>query len=230
VLVTIILFPVQYIIVQVYCPLDSRLETAEMALSALQFVTSAVAWNAIFIYYRRTKDQLRSHRASRKLNAFQSLVGLQSTQSLIFPLVTQASIYYPTRYVSYEDFTTTIPAFMTCWESLIFAILFLKVFSFTPYRNAVLEDHVKPATVGRAVKDTLNQMDIVRGTWYMFQVIFHTADRADSDDASRARIKQGRYDNISAYENEEESRHSNESQSHILQKLSSNEHDRPSSL
>lgn len=221
--VTIILFPVQYIVVQVICPLDSRLETAEMTLAALQFVTTAVAWNAIFIYYRRTKSQLRNHRGSRKLNAFQSLVGLQSIQALIFPLVTQASSYYPTKYVSYEDFSSTIPAFMTCWESLIFAILFLQVFSFTPYRNAVLEDLERPATVGRAVKDTLNQMDIVKGTWYLFQIIFHTADRADSEDMSRLRIKQGRYDNVAAYESEVELRHSEESHSHILQKLNSQE-------
>jgi len=194
-----------------------------MALAALQFVTAAISWNAIFIYYRRTKSQLRNHRGSRKLNAFQSLVGLQSTQSLIFPLVTQASIYYPTRYISYEDFTTTIPAFMTCWESLIFAILFLQVFSFTPYRNAVLYDQVKPETVWRAVKDTLNQMDLVRGTWYMFQILFRNADRADSEDASKARIKQGRYGNVAADETDMESRHSDESQSHILQKLNSDE-------
>jgi hypothetical protein len=191
--VTAILFPISYIIISVICPLDSRLEGAEMAMAALQFLTATATWTAIYIYYRRTRSQLKNHRGSRKLNAFQSLVGLQSVQSLVFPLVTQASSYYPTKYVSYEDFSNAIPAFMTCWESLIFAVLFIQVFSFTPYRNAVLHQHEVPATVQSAIMDTISQMDIVKGVVYMFQILFHTADKADSKMARKMyKSKDGR--------------------------------------
>ncbi|KFZ08446.1 hypothetical protein V502_09349 [Pseudogymnoascus sp. VKM F-4520 (FW-2644)] len=177
--VTMMLFPISYIIVNVICPLDSRLESAEMAMAGLQFLTTSTCWTAIFLYYKRTQSQLKNYRGSRKLNSFQSLVGLQSIQSLVFPLLTQTASYLPTKYISYEDFTNVIPAFMTCWESLIFSILFIKVFSFTPYRNAVLVQHEHPETVGRAVMDTINQMDIVRGVIYMFQILFQRADDAD---------------------------------------------------
>lgn len=174
-----ILFPINYIILHEICPLDSHLETAEMTMAGLSFATTTVTWVAIYLYYQRTKSQLKNFRGSRKLNAFQTLVALQAIQSLVFPLVTQTSTYMPTKYVSYQDFTNVIPAFMTCWESFIFSILFIQVFSFTRYRNAVLNDHEQPATVWRAVLDTLNQMDLVKGVWYMFQVMFWKADAAD---------------------------------------------------
>ena len=44
----------------------------------------------------------------------------------------------------------------------------------------MLHKGARPATVERAVLDTLNQMDVVKGTVYMFQVLFHMADKADS--------------------------------------------------
>ena len=173
------MFPIWYIILQVICPLDKRLLRAELAMAALQFLTTIVSWTAIYLYFRRTSSQLKNHRAVRKLNAFQSLVALQALQSLVFPLVARSSSYHPTRYISYEDFSNAIPAFMTCWESVIFAVLFIKVFSFKPYRVAVLEGHEHPATVGRAALDTLNQMDIAQGTLYLFQILFRVADKAD---------------------------------------------------
>lgn len=151
-----------------------------MAMAGINFLTATITFTAICIYYKRTRGQLKNHRGSRKLNAFQCLVALQSIQSLVFPLCTQASSYLPTKYLSYEDFSNAIPAFMTCWESLIFAVWFIQVFSFTPYREAVLHAHEVPATVKRAILDTISQMDIVKGIVYMFQILFHTADKADS--------------------------------------------------
>jgi len=215
--VTIILFPINYIILHEICPLDSRLEGAEMAMAAVQFVTTTICWNAIFFYYRRTRIQLKNHRGSRKLNAFQTLVALQSIQLLVFPLVTQTSSYMPTKYVSYQDFTNVIPAFMTCWESLIFAVLFIQVFSFTPYRNAVLLKHEHPATVGRAVWDTLDQTDTYRGVIYMFQVLFQ---RADSSDFNMAK-KQYKSEDGDAHELEPQLKEG--AQEEILQKLNSDE-------
>lgn len=74
---------------------------------------------------------------------------------------------------------------MTCWESLIFAVLFIQVFSFTPYRTAVVHQHEMPATVQRAIVDTISQMDIVKGLVYMFQILFQRADMADTKNAKR---------------------------------------------
>ncbi|KAE9965347.1 hypothetical protein EG328_009798 [Venturia inaequalis] len=183
--VTLILFPTMYIIISTICPLDSRLEGAEMAMAGINFLTATITFSAIYIYYNRTKAQLKNHRGARKLNAFQSLVGLQSIQSLVFPLCTQSSSYLPTKYVSYEDFSNAIPAFMTCWESLVFAVLFIQVFSFTPYRTAVIHQHEMPATVQRAIVDTISQMDIVKGLVYMFQILCQKADQADTKNAKK---------------------------------------------
>jgi hypothetical protein len=185
------MFPIWYIILQVICPLDNRLLRAELSMAALQFLTTIISWTAIYIYFRRTSSQLKNHQAARTLNAFQSLVALQAIQSLVFPLVARSSSYYPTRYVSYEDFSKVIPASMTCWESVIFAVFFIKIFSFKPYRNAVLEGHEHPATVRRAVLDTLNQMDIINGTLYLFQILFQVADKADleTEKSRKARIQ-----------------------------------------
>jgi hypothetical protein len=215
-------FPINYIIQDVTCPLDSSRETASITLAAVQFVFTAVAWNAIFIYYRRNRSQLKAHRGSRKLNAFQSLVALQSIKALVFPLVTQSIVYSPTKYVSYQDFSNVIPAFMTCWESLMLAILFIKIFSFTPYRNAVLQGREKPATVGRAVLDTLNQMDIIKGAVYLFQIFFRMADKADSKTFEKRQTTSTRYAIIGLDDGEIHDT-SGASPRHILQKLNSDD-------
>jgi hypothetical protein len=215
-------FPISYIIQDVTCPLDSSHETASITLAAVQFVFTAVAWNAIFIYYRRNRSQLKAHRGSRKLNAFQSLVALQSIQALVFPLVTQSIVYSPTKYVSYQDFSNVIPAFMTCWESLMLAILFIKIFSFTPYRNAVLQGREKPATVGRAVLDTLNQMDIIKGAVYLFQMFFRMTDKADSKTFEKRQTTSTRYAIIGLDDGEIHDT-SRASPRHILQKLNSDD-------
>jgi hypothetical protein len=215
--VTLILFPIMYIITSTICPLDSRLESAEMAMAGLNFLTATITFTAIYIYYNRTKAQLKNHRGARKLNAFQSLVGLQSLQSLVFPLCTQASSYLPTKYVSYEDFSNGIPAFMTCWESLIFAVLFIQVFSFTPYRTAVIHQHEMPATVQRAIMDTVSQMDIVKGVIYMFQILFQQADKADKKNARKL------YKSKDGQDHELEPQLAVEMNDELLQKLNSEE-------
>jgi hypothetical protein len=55
----------------------------------------------------------------------------------------------------------------------------------------VLEGHEHPATVRRAVLDTLNQMDIINGTLYLFQILFQVADKADleTEKSRKARIQ-----------------------------------------
>ena len=184
--VTLATYPINYIILHVTCPLDSSREVASIILASVQFVSTSIAWFAVYFYYRRNESQLKPHRGWRKLNSFQSLVALQAMQALIFPVVTQTNAYHPTAYVNVEDFTNSIPAFMTCWECLIWSILFLKVFTFTPYRNAVLQERAaRPAKVERAAMDTLNQMDLIRGTIYMFQILFCMADRKDSKDMEK---------------------------------------------
>ena len=170
----------------VTCPLDQSREYADIILASVQFVSTNIAFTAVYIYYKRNMSQLKPHRGWRKLNSFQSLVWFQATQALIFPIVTQANAYHPTSYVSVEDFSNGIPAFMTCWECLIWSIFFLKTFTFTPYRNAVLQERAaRPAKVETAIMDTLNQMDLIRGTFYMFQILICMADRKDSKDIEK---------------------------------------------
>jgi hypothetical protein len=197
---TLMTFPINYIIQDVTCPLDSSRETASITLAAVQFVFTAVAWNAIFIYYRRNRSQLKAHRGSRKLNAFQSLVALQSIKALVFPLVTQSIVYSPTKYVSYQDFSNVIPAFM----------------------NAVLQGREKSATVGRAVLDTLNQMDIIKGAVYLFQIFFRMADKADSKTFEKRQTTSTRYAIIGLDDGEIHDT-SGASPRHILQKLNSDD-------
>lgn len=219
-----ILFPITYVVQHLVCPLDSRRTMTTITLGVINFVITATAWNGIYFYYRRTKSQLKEHRGSQKLNIFQTFIALQSIQALIFPLVTQTSSYYPTIYVSYQDFSNSIPALMTCWESLIFAVLFLKVFTFTPYRVAVLQGREQPATVGRAVLDCINQMDIVRGTVYLFQILVGRADRADSRNAEKFPMVETRYASVGSEDGEMhdlEATHSDTSRSNMLRNLNS---------
>lgn len=106
---------------------------------------------------------------------------------------------------------------MTCWESLIFAVLFIQVFSFSPYRTAVIHQHEMPATVQRAIVDTTSQMDIVKGVVYMFQIMFQQADKADTKNARKLyKLKDGS-------SHELEPQRTPEMNDELLQKLNSDE-------
>jgi hypothetical protein len=108
---------------------------------------------------------------------------------------------------------------MTCWECLIFSVLFIQVFSFTPYRNAVLVEHEYPGTVGRAVLDTIDQTDTVKGIIYMFQILFQTADNADFNMARKREYRSEDGDNHELEPHLQE----RVAQDEILQKLNSDE-------
>ena len=193
----IILFPFYYIILGTSCPLAKSRETTTTVLQVFQFLTSGISWNATWVYHKRIYKQLPRHRLNWQLNAFQTLVGLQNLQQLLFPLLAAHEVFFPTQYVSFMDFSRALPAFILCWEALICSLFFLHTFSFTPYRTAVLADGLKPKGPGQALLDTVDQGDFLRGTWLMFTIVVGRG-RSGSE-ISQERLERSRVDGDALY-------------------------------
>lgn len=126
---------------------------------------------AVIRYERRMKNELKGHRSMLKLVAFKTIVFIQLIQDDIFSGLAGRKIFAPTAHVSYFDFSLGTPAFMLCCEMFLFSILFVWAFEFAPYRRAVRQGSKERRSIGTAVVDVLNIMDIIRGLGFMFQAL-----------------------------------------------------------
>lgn len=113
------------------------------------------------------KAELKHHRALFKLFAFKVGVGLELIQSVIFTVLSEERVFFPTMYVSYNDFSVGLDQFLVCWEMLFFSILFIWAYDYAPYRRQVQEG-ASTKTVRAALLEVINPWDIVRGVIFMF--------------------------------------------------------------
>lgn len=85
-------------------------------------------------------------------------------------------LFNPTKKVTYNDINFGIPAFLTCIESVIFALIFLWSYSSNEYMEGKRMDRMGMAahrtSTFRAILNALNLSDIVAGTILAIQLLF----------------------------------------------------------
>lgn len=173
------------------CPLSSTRQYGAMIIEVIQAVSTGLAIAGVIIFERRLRPELAKHKSMPKLISFKSVVGLEALQSFIFPTLASQQVFFPTPpyHVSYNDFAKGLPSFMVIWEITIAAIVFLHSFEFKPYRQAIHEGQPPVASVGGAILQTLNPMDIIGGVFTMLtgfrrdsRVKYQQADCLESND------------------------------------------------
>ena len=112
-------------------------------------------------------SELKHHRALFKLFAFKVGVALELVQSVLFTVLSQERVFFPTLYVSYNDFCVGLDQFIICWEMFFFSIMFIWAYEYGPYRLQVQQGAMTKG-VGGALLDVINPWDIVRGVIFMF--------------------------------------------------------------
>lgn len=111
------------------------------------------------------------HGALRKLATFKGVVGIVLLQTPIFTALAEHRVFHGTQYVSIVDFIIGTPSFLVCVEMFLVTLLFLWSFSASEYKNLARSQNLRSQSVGKALFDVVDISDILKGCWYMCQII-----------------------------------------------------------
>ena len=166
------------------CPTSARYRHAQSAIEFVQFVQTAVCVTGIVMFWRRLRKELKPFRVSVKLLAFKTIVVIQMLQRLVLAALVLARVLRPQLRVSYLDQTVGLNPFLTSCEVFLFSLVFLWAFSPAPYGKKAAAaaaatgtesggysgaggiQHQEKMGFFRALLETLNIWDIVKGCWW----------------------------------------------------------------
>lgn len=163
-IMTLIAFEVLY---GVTCPLSAGRQLGSIAVTVVQGMSTLVAVIGVVRFERRMSTNLKNHRPLFKLFAFKMSVGLELIQSVLFTVLAKERVFFPTLYISYNDFYIGVPQFLLINEMFLFSIIFIWAYEYAPYRVQVKQG-ATTKSVGAALVDILNPSDIFRAVLFMF--------------------------------------------------------------
>lgn len=174
------------VLFSVTCPLSPARNSGNIALSAIQSVSTAVSVSGVILFETRLRPQLEEYRGLFKLLSLKGVVLFQSVQEIIFPILAEEKIFFPKPpyHVSWNDFARGLPEFILVWELLIVAVMFLWSFEFAPYQTAAQTGVPIAMSPVSALLHSLNTGDVWDGVVSMFRPV-HTLRRDDSEAAEQ---------------------------------------------
>ncbi|KAK4978561.1 hypothetical protein LTR42_001061 [Elasticomyces elasticus] len=152
------------------CPLALSRDHGFIAITTVQGLSTYIAIAACIIFEHRMHPELARHKGTFKLISFKAVAGLESTQQILFTVLAQKRVFYPTDpfHVSYDDFAKGLPNLILIWELTIVAIFFLWSFSFDEYLDIARSGAPVQASAGRALLESCNTLDILQSLAYSF--------------------------------------------------------------
>ena len=186
----------QWILSACWCPLSYSFSKTSLALEVLESVSTSICVTAIISFAVRCADQLhalKTTRARAKMWSFKGIVGITLIQSPIFAALATYGGFVRTIHVATFDFTIGVPAFMTCCEMFIISSVFIWSFSATPYLDH-RDNLPRCRGVGGALLEVLDIRDILRGSWYMYKIVFtcgHTRKEYPEQDLEQEAAVEG---------------------------------------
>ena len=183
----------------VTCPVTATRQYGNLGIEVISGVNTALTVAGVIAFERRMHAELQPHHGVLKLIAFKSLVGLQATQAIIFSTLASKRIWSPSKYVSYMDFLEGVPNFMVCWEVFFCSLLFLKAYSFAPYKAKLQQGAVAQRGSFKAFIALFDPLDIWRG--YRYLVTGHLRLSPGSGKESGSNLSTDKYGNAAQNEN-----------------------------
>jgi len=183
----------------VTCPVTATRQYGNLGIEVISGVNTAFTVAGVIAFERRMHAELQPHHGVLKLIAFKSLVGLQATQAIIFSTLASKRIWSPSKYVSYMDFLEGVPNFMVCWEVFFCSLLFLKAYSFAPYKAKLQQGAVAQRGSFKAFIALFDPLDIWRG--YRYLVTGHLRLSPGSGKESGSNLSTDKYGNAAQNEN-----------------------------
>lgn len=170
----------EWILSATMCPLAYQLGKASLAIAVVKSISTSICVTSVITFARRVAADLKGTKTRAKLISFKGIVGITLTQTPVFVGVASYGGFHRTENVSVLDFTVGTPAFMTCCEMFMISVIFLWAFTAEPYLN-LMGSIPRCRSVGGAFLEVLDIRDILKGCWYMTEVIFCWGGRAQVD-------------------------------------------------
>jgi hypothetical protein len=151
------------------CPTSKIRRYGAMIISVVQTTSTAIAVSGCIVFEKRLRPELGEHKGQFKLWSFKGIVGLETTQQVLFTSLASARVFYPEPpfHFSWNDITIGIPNLILVWEMVIVATMFFWSFDFRRYRELALSDRSRvQATAGRAFLEVVNISDLYRCAAY----------------------------------------------------------------
>lgn len=98
------------------CPLSVYRKYGSVAILTIQSVSTSIAVFGNILFEARLRQQLGEHGTLFKLISFKGVVGFQAIQDVLFSVLAEKRLFYPTSpyHISYNDFSKGI---RTCYLS-----------------------------------------------------------------------------------------------------------------
>ena len=155
------------------CPLSKARTYGSIAITVIQSTSTGVAVSGVILFENRMREHLDVHKSFFKLLSFKGVVGLQAIQEILFSILAEKRVFFPTSpfYISYNDFAKGLPSLILIWELTIVAVMFLRSFEFRKYKEEVRGGAPVAAGPGGALLTTFSPRDIGKGLVYGFTSI-----------------------------------------------------------
>ena len=156
----------------IYCRTSDEPKFAHIYLTSITLATTLIAIVSVIHYYHIMRSKIMHRHPLSKLLAFKTLITLTVVQTGVFAYLTSSIILHPTTRITFVDITITIPNLLTSLETVLFALIFLRVYRAREYltRNRVLDGGVGHGSKyyggfagWRAIGEAMNPLDIIRG-------------------------------------------------------------------
>ena len=151
-----------------------------MAVEVVESISTTICITSIITFATRVAPDLKGTKTRGKMISFKGIVGVTLTQGPVFAGIAAYGVFDRTIHVSVLDFTVGTPAFMTCCEMFLISFVFLWTFTAEPYLN-LMGTLPRCRSVPGAFLEVLDIRDILKGVWYMVNIIFCCGGRTQTD-------------------------------------------------
>ncbi|CAO3572092.1 unnamed protein product [Mortierella alpina] len=140
-----------------YCETLYSFSFGRIYLTIINFASVTVAMYALVLMYVTIKDEIQDKKPFLKFLCIKLIIFIVFYQTVLLSILGHFEVFEATTYWSVLNIELGISALLVCFEMVIFAILHVYSFSYTPYINP---DAKTP--VSKSLRDAFNPIDLFR--------------------------------------------------------------------
>ena len=115
-------------------------------ITIVRTISTRLAIISILNFYHRSKAILKPRGAFKQLICFKIIVFFNFLQTLIFSFLVSKGDLHASKYMTYNDLSNGLPAFILCCELAIISPFFLVAFSVKPYKLGHMASPENPSS------------------------------------------------------------------------------------
>jgi hypothetical protein len=161
---------------------------ASLWTAIIDAISVTVAMYCLEQFYRQLKNDLQPHHPKLKMLSIKILVFLIFWQDWLISILIHFKAIQPTKHVVGVDLRIGIPSLLTCFETVVFALVHRWALPWSPYDLDRLPEHPKQFYKGDvidALLDAMNPWDYFKAFARGFRWLFHGVHFRKNDPSYR---------------------------------------------